>query len=82
MDSFLSGHKGCRQAHKPHINMTTDQWGCEQSEGIVDVLAGFMGLQRWIWVRVDWKTSNPLKVLTSVIDECRNNLWKIERHLD
>ena len=69
MDSFLSGHKGCRQAHKPHINMTTDQWGCERSEGIVDVLAGFTGLQRWIWVRDDWKALHPLVPLTSVIDE-------------
>lgn len=59
MDSFLSGHKGCRQAHKLHINMTTDQWDCEQSEGIVDVLAGFMALHRGIQVRDDWKTSHP-----------------------
>lgn len=49
--------------------MTTDQWDCEQSEGIVDVLPGFTGLQRWIWVRDDWTTSHPLVVLTSIIDE-------------
>lgn len=69
VDSFLSGHKGCRRAHKPHINMTTDQWGCEQSEGILDGLAGFTRRQRWIDGRNDWKTSHSFKVLTRIIDE-------------
>lgn len=69
MDSFfLSGHKGCRQAHKPHINMTADQWCCDQSGGIVDVLAGFTGRRRRIWVRDDWKTTHPLAALMSVFD--------------
>lgn len=69
MDSFLSAHKGCWQAHKPHINMTTDQWGREQSDGIVDVLAGFTSPQRWIGVQRDWRTFHSLGVLTSIIDE-------------
>lgn len=49
--------------------MTTDQWGCKQSEGIVDVWVGIMRLQRWIQVWNEWKISNSLEVPTSIIDD-------------
>lgn len=40
---------------KPHINTTTDQWDCEQSEGIVDGLAGFPELESETELRGDWE---------------------------